>query len=132
MKYISSKRPTTRKFQGTIKNPANIGSRGTNIKNLPKEWWDGARWLAYPDCWPKQKKYQNKGTWETSQDNKRSHMYIGTEKSEEIYQLIKNFQFWKVIRIASWIYRFLENWKRKEKLSDPLKRNENKKQKYSE
>ena len=36
-------------------------------------------------------------------------MYIGTEKSEEIYQLIKNFQFWKVIRIASWIYRFLEN-----------------------
>ena len=55
MKYISSKTPTTWKFSGTIQNPANIGSRGTNIRNLPKEWWDGPRWLAYPDCWPKQK-----------------------------------------------------------------------------
>ena len=41
-------------------------------------------------------------------------MYIGTEKSEKIYQLIKNFQFWKVIWIASWILDFLkiENGKR--------------------
>ena len=35
-------------------------------------------------------------------------MYIGTEKSEEIYQLIKKFQFRKVIRIASWILDFLK------------------------
>ena len=56
-------------------------------------------------------------------------MYIATEKSEEIYQLLKKFEFWKVIRVTSWIYRFLENIKCKEKFSGPVKTNETEKTK---
>ena len=56
-------------------------------------------------------------------------MYIATEKSEEIYQLLKKFEFWKVIRVTSWIYRFLENIKCKEKFSGPVKTNETEKAK---
>ena len=40
-----------------------------------------------------------------------------TEKSQEIYQPLKNFEFWKVIRIATWIWQILENCKRKKKWS---------------
>ena len=25
------------------------------MENLPREWWDGRRWLAYCDGWPEQK-----------------------------------------------------------------------------
>ena len=49
---------------------------------------------------------------------------IATEKSEEIYQLLKNFDFRKFISITFWVYRFLENFKRKKKLSGPAKTNE--------
>ena len=48
-------------------------------------------------------------------------MCMATEKLEEIYQLLKNFEFWKVISITSWVCRFLENCKRKMKLSGPAK-----------
>ena len=34
---------------------------------------------------------------------------IATKKSEEIHQLLEKFEFWKVIRITSGIYRFFEN-----------------------
>ena len=46
-------------------------------------------------------------------------MCIAIEKSEEIYQLLKKFEFWKVIWITSWINRFFENCKHKMKLSGP-------------
>ena len=59
-------------------------------------------------------------------------MRTATEKSEEIYQQLKNCEFWKIIRITSGICRFLEYWKRKEKLSGPVKANKaGKKQKQN-
>ena len=56
-------------------------------------------------------------------------MYIVTEKIEYIYQLLRNFEYWKVIRITSWSYRFLENCKRNEKFSDSVKTSETEKAK---
>ena len=56
-------------------------------------------------------------------------MCAATVKSEEIYQLLKNFEFWKVLQIIPWIYRFLENCKCKEKLSGPVETKEAKKKK---
>ena len=40
-------------------------------------------------------------------------MYITTEKSKEINQLLKNFDFWTVFWIASSNCRFIENCKHK-------------------
>ena len=47
--------PITWRYVDTIQNPADIGSRGSNIENVPKEWSDGPRWLVYPDDCNKQK-----------------------------------------------------------------------------
>ena len=59
----------------------------------------------------------------------KSAMFLTTDKSEEICQLLIEFEFWKVIWIASWIYRFFENCKDKRKLSVPLKKNSTEKAK---
>ena len=48
-------------------------------------------------------------------------MCVAAEKSEEIYQLLNKFEFQKVIRITSWIYRFLKNCKLKEKTNETEK-----------
>ena len=50
-----------------------------------------------------------------------------TEKSQEIYQPLKNFEFWKVIQIATWILQILENCKRKKKWSGLVETNEKEK-----
>ena len=60
---------------------------------------------------------------------RKEAMCAATAKSEEIYQLLKNFEFWKVLQIIPWIYRFLENCKCKEKLSGPVEAKEAKKKK---
>ena len=89
VKYINSKTPVTWRNFDTIQHPANIGSRGSSIKNLPKEWWDGPKWLVYPDYWPKQKEITP--TKESVKEVKmiKEVMCTAAEKSEEIYQLLK-------------------------------------------
>ena len=77
----------------TIQNTADIGSRGSNVENLPKEFWDGPRWLAYPDDWPKQNEITP-----TKESGKKAKMIkevmcLATKKSEEIYQLLKILNF---------------------------------------
>ena len=57
-------------------------------------------------------------------------MCIATEKSEEIDQQ-SNIDIWKIIWISFWIYRSVENGKRKVKLSDQMKKNETEKAKIS-
>ena len=56
-------------------------------------------------------------------------MCIAIHRSDEIYQLSNKFKFWKIIRITSRIYRFLKNWKHKQKLSCPMKAKETEKAK---
>ena len=48
-------------------------------------------------------------------------MCTATTKSEEIDQLLKNFEFWKVFQIIS------KNYKCREKLSSPVKTKETEK-----
>ena len=64
--------------------------------------------------------------WSTKESEKETEvikkiMCVAAEKSEEIYQLLNKFEFQKVIRITSWIYRFLKNCKRKEKTNETEK-----------
>ena len=66
-------------YVNIIQNPVDIGNRGSNIENLPKEWWNGPRWLA---------------SLMTEKEAKMMKevmcvMCIVIEKSEEIYQLLK-------------------------------------------
>ena len=88
-----------------------------------------SKWLACPDDWPEQKEITPTKKSEKEAKMIKEVTFIAAEKSEEIYQLINKFEFWKSIWITSWIYRFFENCKCKIKLSGPLKTNETEKSK---
>ena len=103
VKHIDSKMPMTGRYVDTIRNPANIGSRRSNIENLPKEWWDGSRWLAYSDYfWPDQKEVT------PTKDSAKEAMCIATEESEGIYQLSKKCDFGKLFGLHLWFIDFLK------------------------
>ena len=87
--------------------------------------WSQMVSLSWLLAWEKGN-YTNKGTWKRSQGDKRSHIYRKGEIRRNL-SAIKKFKFWEVIWITSWVYRFLENCMRKEKLLGPVERNETKK-----
>ena len=47
-------------------------------------------------------------------------MCVLAEQDEEFNEILHKYNFWKVIRITSWVFRFITNCRNKEKLSVPL------------
>ena len=79
----------TYRYDGTIQHLADIASRGSNIKNLPEEWWDGARWLTYPEHCPKQKEITRSKESQKEAKMMKKVMCTATEKLEDFSQLLK-------------------------------------------
>ena len=79
MKYINSKIPITRRYGDTSQNPEDIGCRESNDNNSRKEWWDGSRWLVYPEHDPVQKEITATKIWKRIQDENGIHMYSNRE-----------------------------------------------------
>ena len=109
-RLCNSKTSMTWRYIGIFQNPSDIKSRASNIKNLPREWWDGPGWFAYPTYCPKQNEITLRNEYEKETKMIKEVMCIATEESEEVYQLF-------------WIYSFLESCNHKEKFSVPLKTN---------
>ena len=49
VKYANSKMLITLKCVDTIQKSADVASRVSDVKNLPKEWWYGPMWLVYSE-----------------------------------------------------------------------------------
>ena len=45
---------------------------------------------------------------------------MAAEHQEEFNEILHKYNFWKVFRIKSWVFRFITNCRNKEKLSGPL------------
>ena len=90
--YINSNMPITWSCVNIIQNPADNVSRWSNIKNVS----------LFSLLTQTKKNCTNKGIWKNAKVI-REAMCIVIEKMEEIYQLLRNFEYWKVIRITSWI-----------------------------
>ena len=103
----------------TKQNPADTGSRGSPVRKLPEIWWTGPTWLkefpnkpAQPDIGP---------TAESQQECKIiSELMAATKEALDMFDnFLAKYEFWKFLRITSWIFRFLNNC-RKTKQSGPL------------
>ena len=53
--HINSKAQIQWHYVSTDENPADIGSRGCNVNNLPKKWLEGPTWLQIKKEWLMQK-----------------------------------------------------------------------------
>ena len=118
--YINSKSKFNWKYVDTIHNPADLGSRGYNVESLVDEWWDRPNWLANHEEWPEQKEIIPTREFEKEVKLLRQVMCVAAEQEEEFNETLRKYNFWKVIRITSWVFRFITNCRNKEKLSGPL------------
>ena len=118
--YINSKSKIKWKYVYTIHNPTDLGSRGCNVESLADEWWYGSSWLTNHEEWPEPKEVIPTKKSEKEAKLIREVMCVAADQEEEFNEILQKCNFWKVIRITSWIFRFITNCRNKEKLSRPL------------
>ena len=111
-------------------NPADVGSRGSNSKELLEIWLKGPDWLSRPDMWPAL--VQTKPCKETEEEAKLvKEVFAGaTEPKDTLDLILEKHEFWQTIRITSWVARFICNCKlnKENRLSGPLTTQETNKQ----
>ena len=109
--HINSKAQIQWHYVSTDENPAYIGSRGCNVDKLPKKWLEGPTWLQSKEEWPMQKDIEP--TKESEEEAKllKEVFYAAKLDESQVDVLIIKFEFWKTIRILSWINRFSHNTK---------------------
>ena len=100
------------KYVPTNQNLADIGSRGSPVRRLPELWWTGPTWLKEFPKWPVQPYIGP--TAESQQECKTipEVMAATVEALDMFDKLLAKYEFWKFLRITSWIFRFLSNCRR--------------------
>ena len=112
---INSKSEINWKYVDNIHNPEDLGSRGCCVESLADESWDGPRWLANHEEWPKQKEIILTRKSEREAKLIRKVVCVDAEQEEEFNEILHKCNFWKVIWITSWIFKFITNCKNKKK-----------------
>lgn len=111
-------------------NPADVGIRGTESKELLEIWLKGPDWLSTPDVWPAL--VQPKSSEESEAEAKliKEVFAVATEPKDTLYLVLEKQKFWHAIRITSWVARFIYNCKssKENHLSGPLMTQETDKQ----
>ena len=94
-------------------NPADIGSRGCNADQLSSMWLSGPEWLPNPEKWPRD--IVTKPNKETEAEAKRTKevFAVAVDTRDDFDEVLEKHTFWRVIRISTWIMRFLQNCRSK-------------------
>lgn len=100
-----------------IDNPADILSRGCSPRKLMKlKWWEGPTWLCYPEeDWPQSQFVCDEN--EIQQERLKtihSTLITSNEKKENDWYYKHFSKFNQVVRLVTWIQRFVKNCKAKE------------------
>ena len=112
-------------------NPADLGSRGGNVKEENEQWWYGPKWLEYPQQWPPD--LVTSATEETRAETKATKelFAVAVEAKDEFDQLITRRKLWTTLRVCAWVSRFTHNSKSapSQRIAGPLTTEEIYKQK---
>ncbi len=93
----------------TQENPADLGSRGGEVKNN-KLWWDGPEWLSDKKQWPPD--ITTRATKESAAEAKviRDVFAAVVEVADDSFDdLLTKFNLSKTMRVCAWVSRFLFN-----------------------
>nr|XP_015904855.2 uncharacterized protein LOC107437382 [Parasteatoda tepidariorum] len=101
-------------------NPGDILSRGTSPSTLRhlEIWWHGPKWLIKPENWP-----DSKNTYEDYTHNlelKKKVQTLHTVISLPIINAGNYSSYFKLLRVTSWIFRFIYNCNTQEKMVGEL------------
>ena len=103
----------------TRNNPADLGSRGCELRKLCEFWWNGPEWLRDCKNWPEQPDITNNDESEIERKMVKELLATTVDLQNPIDTLLNKFTLRKTLRILSGINRFL-NKCRKSKVSGPL------------
>jgi hypothetical protein len=105
----------------TNENPADLGSRGGEVKNN-KLWWYGPEWLSVKEQWPPD--ITTRATKESDAEAKaiRNVFAAVLEKDDDNFDdLLTKFNLSKTTRVGAWVSRFLHNVRnRDQRVKGPL------------
>jgi hypothetical protein len=91
-------------------NPADLGSRGSDVSQSASIWWKGPAWLLDADKWP-----HNITTQETSETKAETKttvkelFAVAVPREDELDQLLHKHDYWKTIRITARMSRLASN-----------------------
>ena len=122
VRKISSKNFIEWRHVDTNHNPADIGSRDCNTDQLTGTWLSGPEWLPNPENWPRD--IVTKSDKETEAEAKctKEVFTVAVYTRDDFDEELKKHTSWRVIRISTWIRRFLQNCpsKKSNRVSGPL------------
>ena len=108
VKKIQSKPDIKWRYVPTDCNPADIGSRGGEVKGN-KLWLNGPDWLKDNRVWPDDIVTQSTKESEAEARVIKTVMRVTQDNSDCFDHLLEKFALRKVVRICSWITRFATN-----------------------
>ena len=109
VRKIRSKEYIRWRHVGTQENPADLGSRGGDVKDTNELWWQGPEWLAHPEQWSPD--IVTRGTKETLEEAKATKelFAMAVAGEDEFDRLLARHNLWTTWRIGAWISRFVRN-----------------------
>ena len=122
-KAIQNKSYIQWRYVPTDENPADVASRGCNLKTLPPNWFTGPTWLKDQNDWPDD--IITVSTKQTESEAKITKEIFSTTVGRQDNlqnQLLSKYSLWKTLRTISWIQRFINNCRKssKEQTRGPL------------
>ena len=108
----------------TKDNPSDLGSRGIQSNKISANWFKGPDWIASKKDWPTQPEVTENEEITAERITKKEHLGLATteqQKDNRMNILLNKLSYWKLLRVTSFIKRFIHNCKNADsKISGPL------------
>ena len=108
----------------TKDNTSDLGSRGVQSNKISTNWFKGPDWTASKKNWPKQPEVTENEEITAERITKKEHLRLATteqQKDNRMNILLNKLSYWKLLRVTSFIKRFIHNSKNADsKISGPL------------
>lgn len=97
----------------TQDNPADLASRGGLGTEENQLWWKGPEWLSNPAKWPAD--LVTAPTAESNAEMKATKelLAMAVKADDDLDHLLAKHNYWKTLRVCTWIMRFTNNAKAK-------------------
>ena len=117
------------RYVNTEENPTDLASRGGPVDQSDL-WWSGPSWLSDCEQWPPNITTSSSPESQAEEKILKEIFKFSEVRSGDLQVLMKKFQFWKVVRVCTWIARFADNARKskKNRLLGPLTTSEIEKQ----
>ena len=111
----------------TKENPSDLGTRGVSPEKLSSLWFNGPTWLKHKENWPTQPEIVETPYASCESIGVKENVGMVTEEIKGrpiLEELWSKHKYWKILRISSFIKRFIYNCRNKVKIVGPIKTEE--------